>query len=94
MPDHYGTPEMFDVPRGGGPKRTETRQQRRSVAWGNCPGCSNNHVGLIEQSGHLVWREHHITTWGGARWACRTSGVRACEAGSTDVLCRCGRDAA
>lgn len=81
-PDAYGTPELFLVQGGGCEQMTGEERQRplRAVAWGNCPTCSATRVGFARQAEHLVWKDHAVTTWSGARVPCRTSGVRLCDA--------------
>jgi hypothetical protein len=68
---------MFDEP----PRRSKKRRtpSPRSVTRAKCPKClTAMPVGLIRVGEHLVWREHYITTWGGARRPCPASGVAVC----------------
>lgn len=55
------------------------RRGMRSVAWASCPDCSNKRVGLVQSSGHLLYREHERVTLSGARMQCRASVSRICD---------------
>lgn len=63
----------------------ERAQPLKSVAWGGCPGCLNNKVGLAQVTGHLSWKDHNRTTWGGASMQCSVTGQHLCDYPARDV---------
>lgn len=71
-PEHSAKPK-----RPGGP---------RSVAFGTCPSCTTGRIGLVRSASHLLWREHLIGTWSGARLPCRASNVAVCALPSLIVV--------
>jgi hypothetical protein len=63
-------------------KRAKGEQSKRVpvVGWGDCPRCVDNvRVAMIRSGQHLIWREHTITTWGGAKMTCTGSLVALCD---------------
>lgn len=74
----WGTAPLFDEPPRIVKQKPATAP--RSIAWGNCPCCAHQRVGLIRVGPHLTWRQHDVTTWGGVRVPCRASGVAVCNA--------------
>lgn len=78
------TPPLFLLPPdddGPGDRKDENKKRvLRSVRMGKCPYCTVRLMGVIPQGEHYVWRPHSIITWGGARIACRASGVAVCLA--------------
>lgn len=57
----------------------------RSVAQARCPSCNRSTqagdiklTGLVRQGTHLVWRDHDVVTWGGAKLPCPASGTAVC----------------
>lgn len=80
MPDEYGTEDLFDVTPYVGQGYRESAGSPRSASQGNCPRCSRKKVGLIRlPSGHLAWRMHMVTTWGGTAVPCQAAGVYVCD---------------
>lgn len=78
-PDPYGTGDLFDVSPFIDHGHHEPVARVKSVAQGNCPGCSRAKVGLVfGGGGHLLWRMHTYKTHGGASLPCRAVGLRVC----------------
>lgn len=57
----------------------------RTAAFGACPGCTGNKVGLVRMGLHLLWKGHNKVTWSGTRLQCRVVGQRLCEQPARDV---------
>jgi hypothetical protein len=76
--DDIPTEELFSAD----DMRSGKRRQKsvKSVAWGNCPGCLADKMGLVLVGRHLVWRQHTYRTWSGAAVECTSSGVSVCVA--------------
>jgi hypothetical protein len=78
-PDHTPTPRRQAMP--------------RSVAFGSCPNCTAQRVGLVRGPVHLVWRTHTYRTYSGATIPCRASGVPVCaHPPARDYLGNAGND--
>lgn len=63
----------------------ERQKPARSIAQARCPSCNRSTTsgekkltGLVRQGTHLVWREHDVVTWGGAKLPCPASGTAVC----------------
>jgi hypothetical protein len=76
---------LFDLPAEAGRSEVKT-PALRSVRQGKCPACKALKTGLLASGQHIVWRPHNLTTWGGTRVPCRTSGVAVCVAPERDPL--------
>lgn len=94
--DAVETLPMFDEP-----ERVQRKRSRgpKSVAFGSCPCCSAQRVGLVRQSTCVVWREHTYRTYSGAALTCRASGVALHVAPAAHAFddsetphCPCGAD--
>jgi hypothetical protein len=61
--------------------RQEKPKRERSLAFGACPHCSAEKVGLVRSPDgvHLVWKVHDFITHAGTRWPCSASGQRVCD---------------
>lgn len=79
-------PEVFagleTKPKG---RRRDEDPPARSVAFGACPGCSANKVGLVWQGGHHAWRDHTYRTHGDIPIQCSAVGQRVCDFPGRDV---------
>jgi len=64
-----------------GPTRREPVRRQRSLAWGACPRCSAEKVGLIRTPDyrHFIWRDHNLRTHAGTSLPCRASGTYLCD---------------
>ena len=73
----------------GAPVRSSTYvdkgTQRKPAAHGGCPQCSAEKVGLVIQGGHLAWKDHWVSTWGGSSRQCTAGGQRLCDLPARDV---------
>ena len=58
---------------------------RRASTYAGCPQCTNDKVGLVIQAGHLAWKDHYVTTWGGASRQCTAGGQHLCDLPARDV---------
>ena len=93
--DHEPLP--FEIPASGGSTEGRRRTSVKSVEFGLCPGHvgdgTGRGTGLVRQGEHLVWRVHHIRTFGGATLDCPSSGQPVCTSPSKSakrVDCPCG----
>lgn len=102
----FNEPEVSDIFAGLDEMNTkhsrygEDEGKRRSAAFGACPLCSKNKLGLVRQGVHLVWRDHTYQTHGGLSLQCSSTGQYLCEVPGRDVsdingeqppTCPCGR---
>lgn len=71
-------PGLFDGLEDVG--RREPVKRERSWAFGACPYCSGERVGLVRSPDgkHFVWRMHNLTTHAGTVLPCRAVAQRVC----------------
>ena len=86
MSDHEQD-DLFAGLEGQGRPRTYVDKpvSRKASAFGGCPKCTADKVGLVVQGGHLVWKDHYVQTWGGNSRQCTCGGVRLCDLPARDV---------
>jgi hypothetical protein len=87
----YGTtclvaPSIFDGLEGVGAREPVRRE--RTLAYGACPHCSAEKVGLVRSpdSRHLVWRAHNLTTWARTSLPCQATAQRLCDAPARHIV--------
>lgn len=80
------TPSMFDGLEGVGGR--EKPQRERSLAYGACPMCLAEKVGLVRSpdGAHLVWRMHNLTTFVGTKLPCSSTGQHLCQAPARHLI--------
>jgi hypothetical protein len=79
-------PGLFDsLPRRRG---NESKQRERIAAYGSCPTCINEKVGLVRSPDgtHFVWRDHNLITHAGTRLQCQSVAQRLCDAPAVPVI--------
>lgn len=80
MPEEPG---LFDALVAG----KEPQRRQRTAAYGSCPNCSNEKVGLVHSTDaqHLIWRDHYLITFNGTHLQCRSGAQHLCAAPAMDV---------
>lgn len=66
----------------------EPVRRQPTAAYGSCPNCSNEKVGLVRSPDghHLIWKDHNLTTFRGTKLQCRAVGQHLCAAPAQDVI--------
>lgn len=77
--DHEPLIPASAIPAQGGGDEVRRKRYDRSVAFGGCPDCTSDRVGLVRSGTHLVYREHYRATFGAARILCRATGSTICD---------------
>lgn len=78
-------PSIFDGLEGAGLRFVERPAPLKANTHGACPSCLTDKVGLVIQGGHLVWKDHYVSTWGGSSRQCLAGGQRLCDSPARDV---------
>ena len=79
-------PSIFDGLEGVGAREPVRRE--RTLAYGACPRCSAEKIGLVRSPDgvHLVWRVHNLTTHAGTSLPCQSSAQRLCDAPARHIV--------
>lgn len=85
-------PDIFAGLEQRGRRPRVERERQTSVAFGACPGCSHNRIGLVGQGAHLAWRDHNLQTHGGISMQCSAVGQRLCDLPARDVYDLTGQE--
>ena len=70
---------IFDGLEGVGGRQPVVRE--RTSAYGACPRCSAEKVGLVRtpDGAHLVWKVHYLTTHAGTSLPCQVGAQYLCD---------------
>lgn len=68
--------------------RRQKVKPERTFAYGACPRCSAEKVGLVRTSNgaHLVWKVHYLTTHAGTSLLCQVSGQLLCDLPARHII--------
>lgn len=82
--------DLFGGLEGMGRSYVDRPKPLKATTHGACPKCLADKVGLVIQGGHLVWKDHYVSTWGGTSRQCVGGGQRLCDLPARDVRSHTG----